>query len=857
MNLKKEYQENKDTNKAKKYALLPAYTKKPPQALDLEEAVIGAILLQKNAITQVIDIVSAKSFYNERHQIIFEAILNLSTNLKPIDILTVSQELVKLKKLDAIGGYAYINILTSKVTSAAHIEYHARIVQQQFIKRELIRITALIQEKSFDESEDVDNLLDFAESELFSIAEGNIQKETLKIKGLISQAIEGIQEASKRENGLNGVPSGFTALDRITSGWQNSDLVILAARPSVGKCLGKGTKVLMYSGELKKVEDIQVGELLMGDDSMPRKILSLARGQEKMYWIKQNKAIDYKVNESHILSLKRSRNEGKHKHGDILNISVKDYLQKTDKFKSNYKAYKLSVEFPLKKINIDPYFLGLWLGDGNKRDVRISTQDKEIVSYLKKYAKRLNLTLTRSKDTTRCPMYAITGELGGSPKLSLQHQLKKLNLLQNKHIPKDFLINSTKNRLILLAGLIDSDGHYQKHCNGYEIVQKNKNLAEQIKFLCDSLGFRTSLNKKKASIKSINYECDVYRLLFFGDVDRIPVKIKRKKAKPWTCQRSWNQTGIIVEYDKVDDYYGFEIDGNHLFLLEDMTVTHNTAFSLSMLRNSAVEHGQGVAIFSLEMSSIQLVNRLIVSETELNAEKVKTGKLEAYEWEQLDKKIKALEDAPIFIDDTPALSVFELRAKSRRLKAQHDIKLIIIDYLQLMTAGTDNKHGNREQEVSIISRSLKGLAKELDIPIIALSQLNRSVEMRSGDKRPMLSDLRESGSIEQDADMVLFIHRPERYGITEDEEGNSTQGVAEIIIAKHRNGATGTVNLKFIDYLAKFSDADDDGLDSFIEIENNEANIGSKMNEEDGLQNIKNNGINNITNFEQEEDAPF
>ena len=231
-----------------------------------------------------------------------------------------------------------------------------------------------------------------------------------------------------------------------------------------------------------------------------------------------------------------------------------------------------------------------------------------------------------------------------------------------------------------------------------------------------------------------------------------------------------------------------------------------TAFVLSMARNMAVDHKQGVAIFSLEMSSIQLVNRLIAAETELGAEKIKTGKLEDYEWAQLNQRIKALDESPIFIDDTPALSVFEFRAKCRRLKMQHDINIIIVDYLQLMTAGSDNRF-SREQEVSSISRSLKAIAKELNVPIIALSQLNRSVESREG-RRPQLSDLRESGAIEQDADIVTFIHRPEYFGLTEDESGNSLLGVAEIIIAKHRNGATADVHLRFRKELAKFTDMD-------------------------------------------------
>ena len=264
-------------------------------------------------------------------------------------------------------------------------------------------------------------------------------------------------------------------------------------------------------------------------------------------------------------------------------------------------------------------------------------------------------------------------------------------------------------------------------------------------------------------------------------------------------------TGLATGFYDLD-YKTSGLQPSDLILIAARPSMGKTAFVLSMARNMAVKHHQAVAIFSLEMSAVQLVNRLIASETELSAEKLKTGRLTDEEWQQLHSRIKALVEAPILVDDTPALSIFELRAKCRRLKQKYGIKVLIIDYLQLMTAGADMR-GNREQEVSLISRQLKIIAKELSIPVMALSQLNRGVESRP-DKKPMLSDLRESGSIEQDADMVMFIHRPEKYGITVDNEGNSLLGIATIIIAKHRSGAVGEVNLRFRAELTQFCDLD-------------------------------------------------
>jgi len=441
----------------------------PPQAVDLEEATLGAMLIDKKGVDEIVDMLTPEAFYKEAHGHIFEAIFSLFEQGEPIDLLTVSSELKKQKKLEAVGGDFYLAQLANKVSSSAHIEFHARIILQKFIQRSLIRISNEIIKEAFDESTDVFDLLDSAESKLYDVTQGNIKTSTESAQTLVMQAKKRIEEISNKE-GLSGVPSGFEELDKLTSGWQPSDLVIVAARPGMGK----------------------------------------------------------------------------------------------------------------------------------------------------------------------------------------------------------------------------------------------------------------------------------------------------------------------------------------------------TALTLSMARNIAVGQGVPVAFFSLEMSSVQLITRLISSETGLSSEKLRTGNLETHEWEQLNVKVKSLEKAPLFIDDTPSLSIFDLRAKARRLASQHGIKLIMIDYLQLMTANVNTKSGNREQEISTISRNLKALAKELDIPVIALSQLSRAVETRTGSKRPLLSDLRESGAIEQDADIVSFIYRPEYYGIDEwdDEERTPTQGQAEFIVAKHRNGATDTIRLKFIGHLGRFENLD-------------------------------------------------
>jgi len=500
--------------------------RRAPQATDLEEAVLGALLIDKGAVNDVIEILKPESFYKDAHQVIYECVCDLFQESQPIDVLTVTQELRKRNSLDYVGGAYFLSQLTNRVASSANIEFHARIIAQKFIQRELIRVSNETIKKAYEDGTDVFDLLDDAEAQLFSVAEGNIRKNYDKMSNLIQEAIDQIEKAAENEDGVNGVPSGFADLDKVTSGWQKGDMIVLAARPGMGK----------------------------------------------------------------------------------------------------------------------------------------------------------------------------------------------------------------------------------------------------------------------------------------------------------------------------------------------------TAFVLSMARNIAVDYNRPIALFSLEMSSLQLVNRLISSETEISAEKLRKGNLEQHEYTQLHERLKKMAKAPIFIDDTPGLSIFELRAKCRRLKAQHDIEMVVIDYLQLMSAG--GSKGNREQEISTISRSIKSIAMELSIPVIALSQLSRSVETRGGDKKPMLSDLRESGAIEQDADIVTFIYRPEYYGMLEDENGNSVEGTGEIIIAKHRNGALEDIRLKFTAHLAKFSnlnnmdaafgdqavlqgasDFDSGGAGSFTR--------SSKMNDFDsGLGGGINPGTDFLDNSDSE-DAPF
>lgn len=780
-----------------------------PADIRAEKAVLGSILLDAEALTKVAAYLVPTDFFRERHAWIYEAMLALSNRREPIDFITLPTELSRTERLAEIGGPSYLTELMDEIPTAIMVEHYANIVVEKSTRRQMIGHAGEIAKLAFDETNDINEATNRAEELIFSVTAARIKRDLVPLSSSMHRIIDQIAFLNKNKGRLMGVPTGFTLLDRMLGGLQKSDLMILAGRPGMGKCLGKGTKVLMYDGTLRPVEDIRVGDLVMGPDSQPRTVLSLARGREQMYWVRQNHGIDYRVNASHILSLKRSRNENGWKQGQILNIPLADYVGKSTKYQSSFKGYKVAVDFPERDVPLDPYFVGLWLGDGASADSHICAGDPEVVAYLGELAQSrgegVTVTLKRN-GTNLAKDYRVTNGYNQSQAerdASIKATLRRMGVLGDKHIPDAYLVNSKSNRLALLAGLIDSDGHYMINQNGpFEITVKNKRLAGQIKFLCDTLGYSTSLIAKRGTIKERGFACEVYRVRFNGNVDEIPTKIARKQARPWALGRDWRSTGITVEPDVVDDYYGFGVDGDHLFLLEDMTVTHNSSFALSIAQNAARRYGARVAIFSLEMSNDQLVQRLLSMETGIDSHQLRLGTFDDELWPILLEAANLLAQTPIFIDDTPMASIADVRNKARRMAAEHGLDLILIDYLQLMSGLGSGARGaeNRQQEISYISRSLKGLARELNVPVIALSQLSRAVEQRA-DKRPLLSDLRESGSLEQDADEVMFLYRDDYY-----DENSDKQNIAEAILAKHRHGATGTVELFFRKELTQFRD---------------------------------------------------
>jgi len=638
-------------------------------------------------------------------------------------------------------------------------------------------------------------------------------------KDIVFESMRSIERIMETDNRLAGFSTGFRNIDRAVLGLKKKELTIVAARPGQGKCLGKGTQLLMYDGTLRSVEDIRVEDLLMGPDSKPRHVLSVCQGREMMYTVHQSYAMSYRVNESHILSLKRSKNEWNKRHGECRNISVREYLSKGSSFSGRWKGYKVPVRYGKRILQLHPYFLGIWLGDGASSKAAVTTDDSEVVQYLKEFAPTLGMRLRKyDSNGTRTPTYQIHNKKrGGSPdykNTSLLAQMRRIGVIGNKHIPHQYLTSSITQRLSLLAGLLDSDGYYagqydngRKAGNYYEITLKSEVLARDTKRLADSLGFRTSMNEKQATITSINYECKVFRVRIAGDTDRIPCIIPRKKSLPWKGFIDWRMSGIKVQRDVVDDYYGFELDGDGLFLLEDGTVTHNTSLAMNIAEYVASGTGDSrsvrrpVGVFSLEMGREQLALRMKCSNAGIDNWKLMRGMIPRNDMAKIVQAAAVLSKLPIYVDDRGALDIDQITIKARRWKQKHDIQLLVVDYLQLAHCKSMQRQG-RQLEVSAITDQLKQIAMDLDIPVIALSQLSRKPEDRK-DGKPMLSDLRESGAIEQTADNVWLMHRPCKY---KQHEETDDETLAIVDIAKQRNGPTGEARLNFRQEFTRFED---------------------------------------------------
>jgi len=742
----------------------------------IEYAVLSCAIIDNQLIPVIADIISYEDFQSLKNKYIFQAMLKLYLAGSKADFYTIPPEIEK-NTSSKITLDDITRMVDNYFINTDNIVSYVNIIKERASIR---RLEAILDNKeNYLNKDNFVEMVSSIEKDIADVALEGGAKSTSMLNS--EQAVDSVKKHMHLlETGqIQQLHTGFSRYDNMVGGLYSNELVICAGRAGDGKCLKKGTLVIMHDGSMKKVEDIVVGDMLMGVDSKPRKVLNLSSGIDMLYTIKQNRAQDYTVNSKHILSLKKSSTEYGINHGEIVNIPIAEYLKSSKHFKNSLKGYKVGVEFPAKPLPIEPYFLGIWLGDGTSAKPSITTDDHEVAEYIINYANSIGMTVSKeTKKGESAISYRVNGGM-----LNLLRD--KLNVLNNKHIPFDYLTSSRNDRLQLLAGLIDTDGSIAH--NGYEITQKNSELLKQIKWLADSLGFRTSQIKEKiCTINELNFSGTYYRITIHGQTSEIPVKISRKKIPYINKRIDQTVTGIKVVEEGIGEYYGFEVDQDGLFLLEDFTVTHNSALALSIVNYNSIVRGNSSAIFSLEMSTYETICRLICQMTGIPFRQVYQGKMTDEQWRMCNEAMEKINQSNIYFDEGVGMSVREIRSKIRRL-VDKGVSLIVIDQLEQIK-GYEGMPAYVQFDK--IAYDIKNLTLEFNIPIILNHQLNRNITNRAlKNPEPQLADLNQAG--EKPANQVwAIVHK-------KDVTGKILQ--SKIKVLKNRNGPRFDFSVVFLE----------------------------------------------------------
>ena len=855
------------------------FERTPPHDVAAEQCALGGMLLSKDAISDVIEVIRPTDHYRPAHQLIHEAILDLYGRGEPADAITVANELTRRGEIARVGGGPYLHTLIASVPTAANAGYYARIVRERAILRRLVEAGTRIVQFGYAGDSDADELVDRAQAEVYAVTDRRTSEDYHSLSEIMPGALDEIEAIGSRGGVLTGVPTGFSDLDSLTNGLHPGQMVVIAARPAVGKALALDTPLPTPIG-WTTMGDVKVGEYLVGADGRPTKVVAAtevmsgrpcyevefddgsiivadaehlwktttraARRQHSenrtaWYWSEDSRRRlrmackvsfmepDRCTTGAEVLSavgtefrnlmhtagrsvglaatrvpasvagpsrsytwrapayasrraLLRAMAQLADRPKNAATTVVHDGLVTTAQIAATLRChtdgrlnYAVAVaspaDLPEKDLPLPPYALGVWLGDGDSRSARFTSAD---------------------------PQIAIEIEAEGH----VQAALRALGVLGTKHIPTSYLRASVAQRRALLAGLLDTDGTVT-WAGSVQFSVTSLRLATDARELIHSLGYRCGWSEKPvhgaSPCSSVAYTItftttdDVFRL------DRKRVTHRERRPVKTTERTRERFITAVRPIDSVPVRCVQVANEDHLYLAgRSMIPTHNSTLALDFARAAAIKHHMTTVLFSLEMGRNEITMRLLSAEARVPMHTMRTGQMNDDDWARLARRMSEVADAPLFIDDSPNMSLMEIRAKCRRLKQRHDLKFVIIDYLQLMSS--PKRVENRQQEVSEMSRSLKLLAKELEVPLIALSQLNRGPEQRT-DKKPLLSDLRESGSIEQDADVVILLHREDAY-----EKESPRAGEADLIVAKHRNGPTATVTVAFQGHYSRFVD---------------------------------------------------
>ena len=787
----------------------------PPHSIEAESSVLGGLLLDNGAWDRVGDLLVDGDFYRYEHRLIYAAIGSLINATRPADVITVYERLQSEGKADEIGGLVYLNALAQYVPSAANIRRYAEIVRERAILRKLVSASDEISTNAFNtQGKDVAKILDESEQKIFAIGEegSRMKKGFQGMDSLVVQLLDRVQEMSENPNDITGVPTGFVDLDKMTSGMQAGDLIILAARPSMGKAQPLDATVRTRTG-WARMGDLAVGDAVASVDGQPSIVTAIfPQGEKEVFIVSFSDGRSTECCAEHLWQV-QYRQWDKPR---VMNTAKLAEMLQRKRYAQRLWIEPHSGDFGHEQnMPMDGWVLGSLLEDGcltGAGTVRFSTAEPQMLEMM---SQRLGSDMAM-RHAGRYD-WRIVRELGANAKGVQGVQPNPVRLVldalgltglasDKKFIPKIYLEACKSVRLDVLRGLLDTDGWVEKW-GSVRFSTSSIQLARDVQALARSLGGWCSINVKQPHFTNVAgmrmaglpaYVCNIAHpepqslFLLSEKQARAPAQWLRKKRLT---------VSSVVATRKAQCQCISVSHASKLYITDQDIVTHNTALAINIAEHVALKEQLPVAVFSMEMGASQLAIRIVGSIGRIDQMRLRTGKLHDDEWPRLTEAIEKLRNISLHIDETPGLTTSELRGNARRLARQMGGKLglIVVDYLQLMSVSSSMSDENRATAVGEISRGLKALAKELQCPVIALSQLSRGVESRT-DKRPMMSDLRESGAIEQDADVIMFIYRDDYYN----KEASKEPGVTELIISKQRNGPTGTVKLAFIKELTRF-----------------------------------------------------
>lgn len=851
------------------------FGRQPPHDMAAEQSVLGGMLLSKDAIADVVEVLRPGDFYRPAHQAVYDTILDLYGRGEPADPVTVAAGLDRRGELKRIGGAPYLVTLTQTVPTAANAGFYAEIVAEKAILRRLVEAGTRIVQFGYAgaDGQDIAEVVDRAQAEVYEVTERRTTEDFMPLEELLQPTMDEIDSIASRGGISLGVPTGFTELDELTNGLHPGQMIIVAARPGVGKALALDTPLPTPTG-WTTMGEVRVGDELLDAQGHPTRVVAATEvmTDRPCYEVEFSDGTVLVADEQHqwLTDTRESRRSaqeaaaGRPRRNPTLpavrtTADIADTLRcdTADRRLNHSVTNTLPLQLPERELLVPPYTLGAWLGDGTSAAAQLTCLDPEIVARVEGEGivavpspsahGRYQLTLPApepvqaracvvcgtefvpfTSEVRTCgrscggkarfvsaPVPAPSCAECGGPSIglrlcqacrnsvgSVQARLRTIGVLGDKHIPVDYLRASEAQRRALLAGLLDTDGTVT-HGGSVQFAVTSERLFRDVEELVVSLGYRCGVSTKR--VRGRSEESSTCFTLTFATDDQVfglyrkALLHKERRAARNTAR---SNARYIVDVRRVDSVpvRCVEVDNaEHLYLAgRSMVPTHNSTLGMDFMRSCSIKHGLASVIFSLEMSRTEIVMRLLSAEAKIKLGDMRSGRMSDDDWTKLARRMSEISEAPLFVDDSPNLTMMEIRAKARRLKQRHDLKLVVVDYLQLMTSG--KKVESRQQEVSDFSRNLKLLAKELEVPVIAISQLNRGPEQRT-DKRPMVSDLRESGSLEQDADMVILLHRPDAF-----ERDDPRGGEADLIVGKHRNGPTATITVAHQLHLSRFVD---------------------------------------------------